>query len=256
MAWIYSIEQVPELVGLSKPNRRVILLYYFANRVPRRGSSLMEAAFVGSIIVGLIGGGVWGAIVWPNTSWGLLFGGISTMTFVMVVCYFANLRVAVLAFRQFLQAGHTQLFLQQQGKPPADEKARLLTARNAALDFLRQCRASPAAAGSVGGTAEALKKVSFDTARSSEVMELSGELLTQSLRLFDSSKAKRQEAWRAFKSFRLGTFLRLSREWPTLQTEAFRLLGRAGDLLHGAQTTLGTAAALFAEVEGESENEC
>jgi hypothetical protein len=252
---IYSLEHVPELVGLSKRDRRVILLYYFANRVPARGSSLKEDALVGSIIVAQIAGCIWGAIVWPSTFWGLLFGGIITMTFVMVVFYFGNLHFEISTFRRFLQAGHSELLLQQMGKLRTDERARAFTARHAALDFLRQCRARAAVGGSSDGTGEALKRVTFDTARSSEVMELSEELVTQSLGLFDSSKDKQQEAWRALKFLRLATFLRLIRESSTLQTEAFRCLRQSGGLLHSAEATLGTAAALLAEVKRESKNE-
>jgi hypothetical protein len=252
---IYSLEQVPELVGLSKHWRRVILLYYLANKTPTRGSSRKEAALIGSIIVAQITGCVWGAIVCQSTFWGPLFGMITTLTLVMLVCYFGNLHFEVSTFRRFLQAGHSEMLLQRIGKPRTDERERVLSAKNAAIDFLRQCKAIAAAGGSGDGAAEALKRVTFDTARSSEVMELSGELATQSLGLFVSSRNKQREARQALSSLRLGTFLRLSRESVTLQAEAFRWLRRSGDLLHGVEATLGTAAALLAEVNRESENE-
>jgi hypothetical protein len=84
-------------------------------------------------------------------------------------------------------------------------------------------------------------------------MELSGELAKQSLGLFETAKRKQEEGWQALKSLRLGTFLRLAREGGASQAEAFRLLRRSGELLQGAETTLGIAAALMAEVEKESE---
>src|SRR5689334_9022435 len=106
MSRIYSLEQVPELAGVSKRGRRVILLYYLANKTTTRGSSSKEAFLAGLIIVAQITGCVWGAVVWRSTFLGPLFGMITTLTFVMLVFYFCNLHFEVSTFRRFLQAGH------------------------------------------------------------------------------------------------------------------------------------------------------
>jgi hypothetical protein len=99
----------------------------------------------------------------------------------------------------------------------------------------------------------AVKKVGYDVAQVAEVMELAGESLKETLRLSNAIQQKSQEASQAIRSLKLGRWLRLGREILALQTKACCLFRRGCELSARAETNLGVAGALLAEVERKPE---
>jgi hypothetical protein len=243
----FSLERVPELRGLGKPQRLAALMYYQANKIVTPGSRTAEDAFVGTLVFAEIAGLAGGFALYGNSFWGPLLGGQIAMASVMFAFYFGMLYVEAPKFRRFLKADHSQLMLRCLNMPtvaPAPRQADELS-RHHGTD-----KSTPM---SEDQMAEAIGRVEYGAARASEVMELSGDLANETIQLFNAVQHKQDEGRRALRSLRLGKFLRLNREGAALRGEAFRLLRQSGELLQHAETTLGVATALSTQIGRQSQ---
>jgi hypothetical protein len=247
----FSLERVPELKGLGKPQRFAALMYYQANKIVTPGSRNAEDALVGMIIFAEIAGLAGGFALYGSSFWGPLLGGPIAMAFVMCAFYFGMLYVEAPKFRRFLQADHSQLMLRCLNMPTVAPAA-APTPREAA-EASRHHGTDKSTPMSEDQMAEAIGRVEYGAARASEVMELSGELANETIQLFNAVQQKQDEGKRALRSLRFGKFLRLNREGAALRGEAFRLLRQSGELLQHAETTLGFATALSTQIGRESQ---
>ena len=251
MKFYFSLETVPELSGLSNQQRRTARMYYQQTEPVTRAARVIEDALVGAIILAEIVGTFAGAILWQAPFWGPVVGGVIALALVMCVFYFGTLCLAGPKFRRFLQTDHGQFMLRSIKAPEGSPAKPLPPPPEAGAEILCRYREDDGIPIKEEEMLQALNKVTYDMARSSEVMELSEELANESLRLSKAAQERHQEAWRAFKSLRLGRWHRLSRECVELQGQAFRILRQSGELLQGGEAAIGIAKALLAKVEKE-----
>lgn len=247
----FSLERVPELRGLGKPQRLAALMYYQANKIVTPESRTAENAFVGMLIFAEIAGLAGGFALYGSSFWGPLLGGQIAMAFVMFTFYFGMLYIEAPKFRRFLKADHSQIMLRCLSVPTVAPAA--AQAAREAAEASRHHRADKSKPMTEDQMAEAIGRIEYSAARASEVMELSGELANQTIQLFNAVHQKQNEGWRALRSLRLRKFLRLNREGAALRGEAFRLLRQSGELLQHAETTLGVATALYTQIGSESQ---
>jgi hypothetical protein len=249
MKLYYALEQVPELSGLSKDQRRFAVSLYGLSRMGTPGSRMMEGALVATLIPAMLAGSFVGYVLWHNSFIGLLLGGEIALFSVLCVLYFVNLCFVAPKFRQFLQTDGCQFMLRNARTPGAASAASAPPPPEAVAEFLRPYRTDDGTPMSLQGKTEAVKKVGNLVAQSTEIMELVGELTNESLRSSDSIRQKSLEASQAFRSLRLGKWLRLSREIVALKTEGSRLLVRLQELLTRGEATLALAGAALTELK-------
>jgi hypothetical protein len=107
MSLHFSLEQAPELGGLSKNERRAALMYYHANQPVTSGSRAKENLLVAAIIFAEIAGFIGGFILWNNTSWGPILGCMIALATVMCLYHFGSLYFVGPKFRRFLRESHS-----------------------------------------------------------------------------------------------------------------------------------------------------
>ena len=112
-----AIDKLPELSDLTEEQRRAVLFYYQLRQPRKPGLQLVEAGFVGLIILAEIAGFIGGFVYWRTPFWGPLAGALISLVLVMVLGYAINLYLMIPKFRRFLQSYEAQSFIRMLKEP-------------------------------------------------------------------------------------------------------------------------------------------
>jgi len=253
MNFFSSLEQVDELRGLSKNDRRLVVMLYARTQPATPHSSNLDLAFLGAIIFAVFAGGLVGAFLFHNPDVGCFLGVTIGLFCVTCAFYFGNLYFTIPKFRQFLQTGPGKLMLgsirTQHGAAP---KAFGPSAK-AMPEPHGDHRGDDDAPMSQNARLQAVKEAGYQVAQTAEAKELLEESLKETFRLSNVILQKSREASQAIRSLRLGKWRRLNREVFALQTEACSHHRRSYELLARIETKLDVASALVAKAERKSD---
>jgi hypothetical protein len=95
--------------------------------------------------------------------------------------------------------------------------------------------------------------MSFHIARTGEVLELCGESSEEALAMFEAAVNCEREGLIALKRFRVGAFLRLTKEAQKNRQNAFRALRHSNGLFKIGEASLNKAKALSMKLDKEFE---